>query len=378
MKYILCILITLVSPVLILGQKKFNVTFVLPDSAHVKKMNFYYYDCIQRSYIPVSATYTNNTTTISHSYNTVYAKIFIDYNFGKRRPFMSIVTTEKPASITLMSPINEDDPFNNAKIINAHDCKQEISAMTAYIKEPQERYNQMYDSITPGWAPHDSLAFERLEEAKIAIENKRLEYIRKHSYSYYSFSLFEKFSISTLSPDLLLQQFATIFPARFKNSEEGASVKNYLLNRAILEDKKKALSFTATDIDSNKIILNEIYKKKQVLLVFWGTWCKPCIDEIPLLRAIRKKYPIDQLEIIAIATQSPPEKVRQLIKEQQLDWTHIVNNNSINLLYQVISYPEIYLIDTNGNVKYKKSSYPDINLENLNKTIDIGFRSIKK
>jgi thiol-disulfide isomerase/thioredoxin len=360
------------------GQKKFNVTFVLPDSAHVQKMNFYYYDCIQRSYIPVSATYTNNTATISHSYNTVYAKIFIDYNFGERRPFMSIVTTEKPASITLVSPINEADPFNNATILNAHDWRQEISDMTAYIKEPQERYIQMYDSITPSWTPHDSLAFEKLEEANIAIENKRFEYIRKHSNSYYSFSLFETFSISTLSPDLLLRQFATIFPARFKNSEEGASIKNYLLNRAILEGKKKALSFTATDIDSNKIILNEIYKKKQVLLVFWGTWCKPCLDEIPLLRAIRKKYPTDQLEIIAIATQSPPEKVRQLIKEQQLDWTHIINNNSINLLYQVISYPEIYLIDTNGNVKYKKSSYPDINLENLNKTIEIGFHSIKK
>lgn len=377
MKYILCILITLFSPVLISGQKKFNVTFVLPDSAYVKKMNFYYYDCIERSYIPVSATYTNNTANISHSYNTIYAKILIDYNFGKR-PFMSIVTTEKPATITLISPINEADPFNNATIINALDWKQEISAMTAYIKEPQERYNQMYDSIVPGWTPHDSLAFERLKEARIAIENKRLEYIREHSYSYYSFSLFEKFSIINLSPDLLLQQFATIFPARFKNSEEGASVKNYLLNRAILEDKKKALSFTATDIDSNKIVLNEIYKKKQVLLVFWGTWCKPCIDEIPLLKAIRKKYSIDQLEIIAIAYQSPPEKVRQLIKEQQLDWTHIVNNDSISLLYQVMGYPEIYLIDTNGNIKYKKSSYPDINLENLNKILDIGFRSIKE
>jgi thiol-disulfide isomerase/thioredoxin len=376
MKLIICFLIVIISPGLIFGQKKFEVSVVLPDSTAAKKLSFYYYDCNYKGYRRISASFNNNKATISHSYNTVYARIFIEYGLGDTRPWMSIMTTEKPAMITLPAPVNEADPFKNSTLMNAQDLKQEISTVKEYIKEAQNSYTQMYDSIAPKWKSEDSLDYYKIQEAKIAIENKRLEYICSHPNSYYSFSSFENYSIKVLSPDLLLQRFATVFPAKFRNSEEGVSIKKYILNRDVLERKKKAISFTAKDIDNNKIILKEIYNKKNVLLVFWGTWCNPCIQEIPLLREIRQRYSKEQLEIISVATKSLPEKVRQLIKEQQMDWVHIVNNEKINQLYQVTAYPEVYLIDTKGDIIYKSTNYPDVNHEILKKALDVSASTI--
>jgi hypothetical protein len=88
------------------------------------------------------------------------------------------------------------------------------------------------------------------------------------------------------------------------------------------------------------------------------------------LREIRQRYSGEQLEIVSVATGSVPEKVRQIIKEEQMDWIHILNNDKISQLYQVHGYPETILIGTKGNIIYRYSDYPDLNLVNLKRILD--------
>lgn len=370
MRFIISFLIVIICPCLLYGQKKFKLTLVVPDSTVAKNFSCYYYEFSRRAYLPITPSYNNNQVTFSHSYNTLYAQLFIDYGSGNTKPGISIVTTDKPAIVTISGPINEVAPFNNYTLKNAQNFDQESSAMIEYIKDTRNNYLRMYDSITPKLISGDSLNFNKLKAAKIAMESKRLDYICSHPNSYYSFISFEKYSIGVLSPGLLLQRFSSTFPAKFRNCEEGIAIKTFLMNRAVLEEKKKALSFTTKDIDNNPVILKNIYARKHVLLVFWGTWCKPCIEEIPLLREIRVQYSKEQLEIISVASQSKPEKVRQLIKEQQMDWIHIVNQEDIIQLYQVNVYPEMYLIDTTGDIIYKSANNPTASFENLKKTLD--------
>jgi len=368
MKSIICFLI-LICPCLIFGQKKFEVSFSFPDSTEVKKLAFSYYDCQQRDYIPISASYHDNKATISHSYNTVYARIYVEYGSADLRPAMTIFTTEKPAEVIVSGPTNEADPFKNCTLVNAEDPKKDFVAANEYIKETVATYQRIYDSIAPNWKPEDSLGFNKVQEAKMAIDLKRLEYISSHPDAYSSFYLFERGSIVTLPPDLLLEQFATIFPANFRNSEEGTSIKEYILNRAVIEGQKKAISFTANDIDGKRVTLEEIYNKKDVLLVFWGTWCPPCIEEIPILREMRQQYSKEQLEIISVAVGSKPEQVREMMKEKKMDWINIIDDGKINQLYHVVAYPQVFLIGKKGDVIYKSTDYPDPNLGSLKKIL---------
>jgi len=370
MKSVICLFV-LLCPCLLSGQQKFNVSFVLPDSA-VSKFTFHYYDCQQRDFLPVPASYNHNKVTISHSYNTVYPVVYVAY--GDRG--MKMYITGNPAVVKIPGPIDKKAPFKNCQLTNAHNIETNFSAAQDYVKEVEKNYLQLHDSIGAKWQPTDTLDFYKVQDAKIDIDNKRLEYISQHPGDYSSFLLFEKFSIRNLPPDVAMQQFDKLFPATFRNSEQGATMKKYISNRMMVEGQKKAVSFKATDINNNKVILKDIYDKKYVLIAFWGTWCAPCIDEIAVLREIRQLYSKDQLEIVSVAVSSPVDQVKKFIKEEKMDWLHIVDGSAITHLYQVIAYPETYLVDNKGNVIYKYSAYPDLHFGNLKKLLADRLRNL--
>lgn len=46
----------------------------------------------------------------------------------------------------------------------------------------------------------------------------------------------------------------------------------------------------------------ERLKDKVVIINFWASWCKPCLEELPSLVKLQNKIDSDQLEILAINT----------------------------------------------------------------------------
>lgn len=372
MKSILCFLTLLLCPYLMSGQKKFEVTFVLPDSTAAKKLSFFYYDFNERVVLPVSPSYHDNKATISHTYNTVYAQIVVQYGNEFSDYPLRIFTTEKPAIVNIPGPIDEKDPFKNYTLVNAQDTKKEFTGEQEYIKAAQKTYRNMYDSLSATWNPSDSLSYFNMKELQRAVDYKRLEYLSRSPHTYYAFNSFGKNAIDQLPPDTLLKHFAT-FPAAFRNSKEGASIRQYIMERRMLDKQHKAISFTVNDIDNNKVTLKDLYDKKYVLLVFWGTWCSPCLEEIPILKEIREQYSQAQLEIVSVAVGSDSAKVRSLIKEQQMNWVHILNHKELAALYKIHGYPETVLIDKQGNIIYRYSNYPDLHMAHLKRLLEFGI-----
>ncbi len=95
------------------------------------------------------------------------------------------------------------------------------------------------------------------------------------------------------------------------------------------------------------------FRGKYVLLDFWGTWCAPCIGEVPVLREAYEAYPRDVFEILAIANDDL-EPLEKFVEEEQLPWTQIVRlEDDLSLLqiveqYRVTGYPTTFLLDPDG------------------------------
>lgn len=60
------------------------------------------------------------------------------------------------------------------------------------------------------------------------------------------------------------------------------------------------INFTLPDLDDRQRSLNE-WRGKVIVLNFWGTWCPPCREEIPLLVDIQKRLGVKGLQVIGVA-----------------------------------------------------------------------------
>jgi thiol-disulfide isomerase/thioredoxin len=112
------------------------------------------------------------------------------------------------------------------------------------------------------------------------------------------------------------------------------------------------IDFSANDINGNKIKLSD-YNNKVVILDFWATWCGPCRREIPNLIDIKNTFKNKKFEIISIALErGSSEKAVRFVKENNMNWVHIVNKEQTLELarkYQIRYIPTMYVIK-NGKI----------------------------
>lgn len=128
-----------------------------------------------------------------------------------------------------------------------------------------------------------------------------------------------------------------------------------------IEEGFSAMPFNSKDI-YGKVVSSEDFKGKYLLIDFWGTWCNPCIQLLPHLSDLYKKY--KSLSIVSIAYEVNPEGVAKLpyyINKHQMEWINIcekdfTNEDRICDLFKVSSFPTTILIDPKGVIIHRGGS----------------------
>jgi thiol-disulfide isomerase/thioredoxin len=113
-----------------------------------------------------------------------------------------------------------------------------------------------------------------------------------------------------------------------------------------------AFPFTDKELVSGEDISLEKYKGKYVFIDFWGTWCTPCVQEIPNIKKAYKALDTNKIAFLSIAYDSP-ERVKEFIAKEKIEWPQIVNtsaNDAIIKVYNIDSYPTTLLINPEGKI----------------------------
>jgi len=224
--------------------------------------------------------------------------------------------------------------------------------LNAYIQESREKYaiinqNQNIDEETRN---------------KQIVENRNL-YGAKIDSLCTVFFLANK--NNALGVNILLSTWHNLDPVRLDwlYSQAGDIVREYNSIQEIIDDNNKKLRTTVgmpfTDFtiengnrDGSKASLSDyVGKGKYVLVDFWGSWCGPCIAEIPFLTEIYNKYKGDKFEILGIAVKDKLEDTMKAIETHNITWSQILNAGEIPIeLYGINIYPNYILFGPDGKI----------------------------
>jgi peroxiredoxin len=120
--------------------------------------------------------------------------------------------------------------------------------------------------------------------------------------------------------------------------------------------------FTANDFLSGKQISSSDYKGKYLFIDFWGTWCAPCVAELPMLKAIHHKVKESRVQFVGIVGNDNPAHLRKFLNKSSIPWPQILsdNNNKFIERYNIVIYPSTMLIDPDGRIIAKNIRAKDL------------------
>lgn len=110
--------------------------------------------------------------------------------------------------------------------------------------------------------------------------------------------------------------------------------------------------FAAKELLSGKMLDLKQYRGKYVMIDFWGTWCKPCVEEIPELLKLYARADTSRIEFISIAGEDSQERVRNFLKKTPMSWPQIVSDSTNKLVesYHIQGYPTTFLLAPEGKI----------------------------
>jgi peroxiredoxin len=143
------------------------------------------------------------------------------------------------------------------------------------------------------------------------------------------------------------------------SAEEAMSIGTdveFVATKEGLAKGEAAPDFELSTLTGETVKLSD-YKGKKVILNFWATWCPPCKAEMPLMQNYYTQAKEENVEILAVNLTTKDrglEKVEAFVKENNLTFPIPMDTEGeIGSIYQAVTIPTSYMIDTEGRIQKK-------------------------
>jgi thiol-disulfide isomerase/thioredoxin len=205
--------------------------------------------------------------------------------------------------------------------------------------------------------------------------NKKIQV--SHGFANVTFDEKSEFMIENQEEEINLHELIKIDDFIYKNLGVNINTKTLVLER-IPKNKElfstnigfKAIPFKIKKLNSKDSISISDYRGKFIYIDFWGTWCAPCLMEIPTIEYAYEKTSRSDIEFLGIAVHDTKEKVKSF----GITYPQFLESDSKDLRekYNIIQYPTTFLIDRKGKIIAK-----NIKGENLLDTLNYYIKNNK-
>lgn len=228
----------------------------------------------------------------------------------------------------------------------------------------QKKINDIYIKHGRAVRTNDSLKYELTNLAK-SINAKSMDFLLKYRDDFFSFYYFKAqvMGLASLIENdseyytALLAYYNNTFPEEFRNTGEGKKIADELqqkISPVLLKEGEMMPDIHFKNISGDTIVFKE-QKENFVLLDFWASWCGPCIQQIPDIKALRKEFSADSLKIVGVSIDRDSTSFINSIEEHKMDWVHSLDRGSLlSGKLGINSVPSVLLLDRNGKIVYYK------------------------
>lgn len=130
-------------------------------------------------------------------------------------------------------------------------------------------------------------------------------------------------------------------------------------------------NIVSTNTPDGKKFNSSDWKGKFFLIDFWGSWCVPCLEDVPFLKNLRDSH-ASKLHVLGIASDKE-EPWKKAIVENGLDWTQVLNGKDSEdfvARLNVTGFPTKILVAPNGEIVYRTSGGGEESFKKMAKIID--------
>ncbi|MDO7848102.1 TlpA disulfide reductase family protein [Hymenobacter sp. M29] len=144
------------------------------------------------------------------------------------------------------------------------------------------------------------------------------------------------------------------FRAHNRDSTAARTLRLLLRQQLAVREAMPAPAFELLDHTGKKVSLQDL-RGKVVYLDFWGTWCKPCMQEMPASIELKKKFEGRDVAFVFISVGDKEDKWQKVLATERLTSPNSVHlrspeGNDVANRYQVTGYPTYWLIGRDGRI----------------------------
>jgi thiol-disulfide isomerase/thioredoxin len=118
-------------------------------------------------------------------------------------------------------------------------------------------------------------------------------------------------------------------------------------------DQKKVSGPVVVCLDGSSEVSLASLRGPMVVNV-WGSWCAPCVEEIPILRSFYEKSK-GKVELVGVdVEEASPQDGRDFVVKNGMTWPNLIDAQGNSRKFFGMGVPVTWFIDADGRAVHKK------------------------